>query len=366
MTAIKSVIYRNFTNAIGKKIKSKVIVFESDDWGSIRMPSQKIYNYLLSKGVHVDKISYEKYDCLESDSDLYNLFETLTKYKDKNGNHPSITANTIMSNPDFEKIKSENFSKYHYEHFFDTYEKYYSNRKLMQQLWNQGMKEHIFIPQFHGLEHYRISDWMASLNKGDNKDRELFDLGIVSLSQIIGKNYGSGYYLRVLNSRTKDETERDCKRLADGLNIFENTFGFKPKTFIAPCYTWSTLHEKILNEKGVSHIQGITKQNVPYSRPKFRYTGMRNSYKQTYLTRNVFFEPASDGCSVNECLQRISNAFMWNQPAIICAHRINFCGMLSEKNRTSNLTQFNNLLNCILKRWPDVEFMSSDQLATLI
>ena len=55
---IKSTLYRNFTNAIGRNINQRIIVFESDDWGSIRMPSYNVYNKLKAHGVHVDRTPY--------------------------------------------------------------------------------------------------------------------------------------------------------------------------------------------------------------------------------------------------------------------------------------------------------------------
>ena len=41
-------------------------------------------------------------------------------------------------------------------------------------------------------------------------------------------------------------------------------------------------------------------------------------------------------------------------------------GSLDEKNRTQNLKLLKTLLHKIVKKWPDVEFMSSDELAGLI
>ena len=37
------------------------------------------------------------------------------KYKDKNNNHPVITACAVVGNPDFEKIKASKFTKYYFE-----------------------------------------------------------------------------------------------------------------------------------------------------------------------------------------------------------------------------------------------------------
>jgi hypothetical protein len=41
-------------------------------------------------------------------------------------------------------------------------------------------------------------------------------------------------------------------------------------------------------------------------------------------------------------------------------------GSLDEKNRRDNLILFKDLLRRIIKQWPDVEFMTSDQLGDMI
>ena len=91
-------------NLPGIKTNRKIVVIESDDWGSIRMPSRKVYDQLFKKGYKVDLDPYMKYDCMANSNDLEALFEVLSSVQDKNGRNAIITANTIMANPDFEKI----------------------------------------------------------------------------------------------------------------------------------------------------------------------------------------------------------------------------------------------------------------------
>ncbi len=97
--------------------------------------------------------------------------------------------------------------------------------------------------------------------------------------------------------------------------------------------------------------------------------GDQNEYGQTYLIRNVTFEPALNNTSddhVDGCLKDIATAFRFNKPAIISSHRLNYVGFIDEKNRDENLNMLNKLLDQILKRWPDVEFLNSLQLGNLI
>ncbi len=112
------------------------------------MPSKKVYEKCIKAGYRVDLNPYERYDSLESHDDLELLFELLVSFKDFRGNHPVITANCVVANPDFNKIKSNNYGKYAFEHVTDTFKRYPKHEKGFE-LWKQGLSEHIFSPQFH-------------------------------------------------------------------------------------------------------------------------------------------------------------------------------------------------------------------------
>ncbi len=78
---LKHTIGRHWHNIPGWRTNRKIVVFESDDWGSIRMPSRKVYKHLLKNGIPVDKCPFSKYDSLASEEDLTALFEVLSKHK---------------------------------------------------------------------------------------------------------------------------------------------------------------------------------------------------------------------------------------------------------------------------------------------
>ena len=54
------------------------------------------------------------------------------------------------------------------------------------------------------------------------------------------------------------------------------------------------------------------------------------------------------------------------KPVIISSHRLNYIGYIDSNNREKNLKLFRELLQQIVKYWPDVEFISSDKLADII
>ena len=88
----------------------------------------------------------------------------------------------------------------------------------------------------------------------------------------------------------------------------------------------------------------------------------------TYQVRNVVFEPTNEiGFDwVNYSLKQVEAAFRWNRPSIISSHRVNFCGHIDPKNRETGINALKKLLKKIVKKWPDVEFMSSVELGELI
>ena len=51
-------------NVRGWSTSRKLLVIESDDWGSIRMPDQSTYQKLLKSGLRVDQCPYMRNDSL--------------------------------------------------------------------------------------------------------------------------------------------------------------------------------------------------------------------------------------------------------------------------------------------------------------
>ena len=80
--------------------------------------------------------------------------------------------------------------------------------------------------------------------------------------------------------------------------------------------------------------------------------------------RNCYFEPSQNPSFdwLNDCLNRVNIAFRWGKAAVISSHRLNFIGNIDVQNKDRNIVLFRNLLNEIVKKWPDVEFISSDEL----
>ncbi|RZK68113.1 MAG: hypothetical protein EOO85_24810, partial [Pedobacter sp.] len=138
-------------NIPGKSIGKKVLVIECDDWGGIGMPSKDIYHKLLNAGLSVHENRYYRNDTLEDVDDLSELFSVLKKHKDRNGNNAVMTPFCNVANPNFERISEDNFKQYHSETFMETYRRYSRGNGLMD-TWQDGIKEGVFVPEYHGRE----------------------------------------------------------------------------------------------------------------------------------------------------------------------------------------------------------------------
>lgn len=363
---------RHFKNIPGWHTNRKIVVIESDDWGGIRMPSKVVYNQLFKEGYKPDTDPYLKYDSLASEQDLSGLFDVLSSVKDKNENPAIVTANCVMVNPDFKKIKESRFEKYFYESFIETLKRY-PNQQHSFKLWQEGIERGIFHPQFHGREHLNVDQWMKGLKDGDKMLHKAFEHEMISISSIPSKmRFG---YMEALDFYDLNEKHNKESIIKDGLHLFEQIFGFKSSTFIANCYIWHKDFEKTLYECGVHFIQGIPvqlqpelSQNSHSLKRTYHFTGQKNKFGQSYLVRNAHFEPTlfPDRDIVNECLSHIEIAFKWHKPAIISSHRLNYIGTIDAENASRNLKLFELLLNQIVKNWPDIEFMTSNQLGHII
>ncbi len=364
---IQKTVSYNLQCLPGKRVNQKIVIIESDDWGSIRMSSKKSYDTLLSKGIPVNKSFYNKYDSLASAEDLEHLFEVLAKYKDKNGNSPVITANTIVANPDFDKIRADNFEKYHFETFVDTLKKYSSSHHNSFDLWREGIANKLFIPQFHGREHLNHKRWMSSLKQGDKQAHAAFDENVFGYP-IEAKSFFFKNYMAAFDLDSPEDVEEQVKIVEEGLEIFRDIIGYRAESFIAPNYIWHNAIEEALSKNGIKQLQSGLYQFRPHAdKDKYskvmHYIGQKNKYGLGYSVRNCFFEPSFNTNDwVNNCLQRIEVAFNWKKPAIICSHRVNFIGSIEKSNRDNSLKKLDILLQKITQKWPDAIFISSNQL----
>lgn len=362
---LKHTLRQHLKNSIGKSVDKKYVVIESDDWGSIRMPSVKAYDKLKSDGLNLGKGEGARYnlsDTLASAEDLEMLFNVLKKHKDHLGNSAVFTAVAVVANPDFEKIADSEFSEYHYEPFTETLKRY--ERESAISLWKQGVQEHIFYPEFHAREHLNVNVWLRMLQKKDPQTLLAFEQKLWGFRAKIpyGINYQAAFDLE-----TQSDLAFQKESIISGLELFETLHGYKAQFFVPPNGPFNNSLEEVAAKGGVKYMGASKVQLEPQGnglvKKKYHWLGQKNTFGQIYLTRNAFFEPNAPGQDwVASCLDDIHHAFLWKKPAVISSHRTNYIGSLDVANRKLGLEKLDLLLTEITKRWPDVEFITSTEL----
>lgn len=372
VSKLKSKLSNYIYNVPGWKTNKKIVVIESDDWGSERTPTKREYDDMLSAGLKVDACPFSKYDTVESNDDLEHLYSVLSNHKGADGKPPVITANFNLANPNYEDIAKNNYECYSYLNYKQTLDKY-TNREKVLELINKGIQENIFFPQYHSREHLNPYIWLDELKNGNKSLLIGFKNGVFGLSRATGPDIKK-FHLASLLFRNEEEKQLIENSLQDGYNYFENIFKYKPESFIAPVYTWNEINEDQIYKLGINIIQSSYYQNyfTPYNttdfKRVFKKVGMKNKNNQTFLVRNSVFEPSitPNRNNIDDCLSHVKAAFTMRVPAIISTHRLNYTGGIVENNRIQNVKALDILLKKILKKWPDTVFMNSVELGKLI
>jgi hypothetical protein len=365
-------ILKEISNIPGWRTNRKLVVIESDDWGSIRMPSSEVFENLLKAGIDLfadEGFLYNKFDSLATTGDLASMFDLLFSIKDCIERPAVLTPVSIVANPDFARIKQSDFSEYFYEPFTETLKRYQGCEKSFT-LWKEGIEKRIFVPQFHGREHLNVMVWMNALKNNNRRIREAFNNGMWGISTqndpAINVELQAAFDFIDAN-----DLKYQKEVITSGLKLFEKLFGYCATYFVPPNGPISSKLESVCANEGLKYLSTSKLQIEPVglgkTRKKIHWLGQKNKSGLTYLVRNCFFEPVLGGRDwVDKCLKEISTAFSWHKPAVVSSHRVNYIGALYEHNRKNGLMQLKSLLKNIMKVWPDTEFITSAELGDII
>lgn len=370
---MKREILDNLKNVWGWKTPRKIVVFSVDDYGNVRLDSPKAREQLDSAGMKVYS-RFDAYDTLETREDLEMLYDALSSVKGKNGHNAVFTPFAVPCNIDFEKIAKENYSGYRYELLPVTYDKLTARDSGAYEgawsLWKEGLAKGLMAPQFHGREHLNVKVLEEKLAKRDHE--VMTCLRNRSYTSISDSGHATTGYTSAFGFWAFDENFGFEEVIRTGLDAFEKVFGYRAVCCCPPAGQEHSIIHQYLKAGGVEYIDTSLIQSEHQGRGKYRthvnYTGKKSVRGMTCCVRNVVFEPAGyRGLDwVNYSLAQIAAAFRWHKPAIVSSHRVNFCGHISPENRKQGLDALRRLLNAIVTRWPDVEFMSAGELGARI
>ncbi|OYU85058.1 MAG: hypothetical protein CFE24_03620 [Flavobacterium sp. BFFFF2] len=370
---IKETAFWHLKNLGGKRTSKKLVVFSVDDYGNVRLDSPQARTNMDAAGMPCYS-RFDALDTLETAADLEALYEVLRSVKDSKGNHAVFTPFALPCNIDFEKMAADDYQQFFHENLPDTYSKLEALQPAAYQgawkLWQQGMAEGIMSPEFHGREHLNLILFHDKLNK---KSPDLLTaLKNRSYTSISEEGYPTISSTAAFDFATTDQLEPMKKVIQDGLNRFEAVYGKRSHYFTPPVYSIHHSLYPTLVQNGVTHIDlGLMHRehqgNGVYKK-SLNYMGKNTHEGLQIMVRNIVFEPTEDrGIDwVQYTLRQMEAAFRMKKPAVISSHRVNFCGHIDPKNRQKGLETLKKLLQEMLRRWPDIEFVSAQQLTQMI
>lgn len=349
-----------YINAVGWHTKRKMLLIESDDWGSVRMASRDAYETIFQE-TQREGCFFDRYDSIESSRDLELLFEVLSSVKDMNGNPVVMSPMSLVANPNFEAVEKNGFTEYVYETVLDTYKRFPDTQKSFD-IAMEGIRYGVWFPQFHGREHINFKRWLRTLQLNDKLSKIAFQhhslhSGLMPMTI----DFFNAFDFDSVNDKSYLE-----EVMQGGLSLFEKIWGYKAIAFCAPCGVISREDIDVAAQNGVKLAAGqyfSPRGNGIYKKNDKRW-GDRGLCEMLFYRRNCKFEPSRTHSIdwVDRCLYEINIAFRLGKPANIDSHRVNYIGRIYPENRDYTLREMKRLLNEIVKRWPNVEFVTSADL----
>ncbi len=345
------------------------VAFAVDDYAAVRVASRSAWSALHDSELDVSR-PMDRLDAVETREDLEALYEVLGSVADSRGRPAVFTAYALSANPDFDAILLHG-ERYQHESVDQTFARLAAEQPQAYEgawaAWRHGMDAGLIRPQFHGREHFNVELIECKLKRrspdllANLENRSMAGLGKEPIMPGVGFTDAFG-----LNDPSSLPRHRAI--LAEGLDLFEQVWGFRSATFTPPAMKLHPSLFEVAERGGVRSIDKPLRFRRELGNGRYRKelnrSGQQRGQSHVTVVRNVVFEPCRDmGFEpVSRALQQISAAFFWGRPAIISSHRVNFGGHLDQKNRKRGLGALKRLLASIVKRWPEVEFISVDRL----
>jgi hypothetical protein len=344
--------------------RDRLVVFESDDWGSRRMPSVDTRDWLVSKGLISGDDPYDL-ESLENAEDVNLLAEVLSSVQDADGRHPVFTCFCNSGNPDFKAIRESGFEKYVSEPVPETLDRR-GDRRGFEAAWQNAREAGVVVPEYHGREHLQVPMWMAALRESalvrDAFDHEFYSVQVPGQSQYVRAFRAACFF------SDPAEIPELVGILKDGSVMFERQHGYAPRVFCPPNNVFHPDMFPAVREMGCHTIVRPLRSKQPDGKGggKTVLAMSRQPLPDLNISRrNAIFEPVMNA-SIEHAMKGIQSAFAWGVPAVVSTHRVNYIGGINPAMRSRGLRALEDLLVRIVRAWPDVRFLASHELSRRI
>ncbi len=365
---MKQFLANHIKNLGGWKTKRKILCFAVDDYGNVRLHDKNALETLKDKGIILSN-RFDKFDALDTKDDFLQLYDVLDSVKDQHQNPAIFTPYALPANINFDKVLQDK-NKYEYELLPETYLKLENEDKVYQGAWQvlqEGIQKKLIKPQFHGREHLNVGLFDDLLSQND--ERFMANLKLKSYAGIPqNSKKPTVKFTQAFALWDEAEITQHQNIIEEGLKCFEKVYGYKSITFTPPAQQLHPNLFQFIENLGVKAIDKPRQINRHLGQNTFKKEqnklGVQNHQSHVSVVRNVVFEPTDprDINWVNFTFKQIQAAFTTHKPAIVSSHRVNYCGHISVQNRTTGLNALKQLLQKVVNAYPDVEFLSVDEL----
>ena len=313
--------------------RQKAVVFESDDWGLCAWtPDEQAFRVLAdSPAFRTDAGRRYGGSTLESAADVRDLVDSLLEFRGGDGFPPVWQANTIVANPDYDRLVPPLFPVTDVPLIdFPSTPSRWKRPGLMEAIAD-ARERGVWWPELHGLHHLPEHAWLTALRRGMADARRAHQ----HQSPVCSAVEASGEY------DPSEPRELRTRHLRLAVEKFTALFGRAPHSLCPPDYRWDDGLEADAEALGLTTVQGVAEQAghafAPLRRLVLRYRWPNAAGKRFYMPPRIAFEPLGfEGSEVGRVIDAVVRAVReaWSraQPAVISTHRLNYAHLDAQRS----------------------------------
>jgi hypothetical protein len=314
-------------------LRHSVLIIESDDWGAGPLA--------------------------QADA-LTRLSALLQRVRDRSGHPAVMTLGVVMEVPDGTRIAATGGSEYHAMPLSDA--RFDKVRDAMQ----AGIGAGVFAPQLHGQCHYWPPAVMDAA-KSDASVRDWLTASDPAATEDLPSPLQSRWVDASMLPSLALPPEAIRQAVAAEAASYQAVFGSAPQVAVATTFVWNETVEANWAQAGVETIITpgcrATCRNAagqPACEDATMLTGEYSLAGQTYLVRDVYFEPAL-GHTPQRLVDGLLARTRQGRACLVEAHRFNFLQALD-----ASLDALETGLRAALAACSDLRFITPLELAHAI
>jgi len=345
----------------------KLFVLESDDWLSYSFwetRDMETWQNLTDLGFIMAKW---KNDTLETENDLEALFTVLEEHD------AVISPGIITCIPDFDAIEVNGYTEYVCDDISDGVSSYLTEnvdgRENILDKHNEGYRSGVWYPIYHGRTHTNTDEWLEALQDGDTDAIQGFE------NKVIRTN--SSYQLKSEYNRQDGMVDqfsyaKQNASVVEGMQQFENLFGFVPRTHAAaPNYRGDLTTLEVLVDNGFIGIRS----NIGYynstssSRITVEISDMTQNYSISVLDSGdermdrTDWQVGESYSSVELAKVKVNSTFEAGDAVVDLTHRLNYVSEIFGIDwRDTHIEMLDEFLDWMAIEHPTTQYLTSYEL----